>query len=129
VSGESRRLLLVVVALAGIFAMHGVQIVCGHMGGHAAFKSVAPASETHVHSAASLAEGAHGATTLTGTAVEPVQRIGPGGSESERTPTGNGAVMGLGLCVAVIGGSALLVGLLLRVCRDTASRPTAVASS
>lgn len=130
---EPRRLMLALMLLAGIFAMHGVQIVCGHMAGHTRYEAVSsarhpqvvpsgPQDKTSVAAPRQVgpdtaANTVHGRSAVTAT-VGPAERVHPRGSEPGPLPTDVGPVMGL--CIAVLGGGVFLFGLLFRVGRGWA---------
>jgi hypothetical protein len=128
--------MLVVLVLAGIFAMHGMQIACGQMGTHLGRHTLDMIVPAHLATEAT-ADGGHGQTdspamqqgragampdatdrrpAVAASMVGPDDRVHAGLAETKELPIGAGAVMGL--CVAVLGGSAvLLFGLLLRALR------------
>jgi hypothetical protein len=141
-SGEPRRLMLAVLLLAGIFAMHGVQIVCGHMGSHTLDEAVQAAREAHAapgdsqsgdvavmrqvrpdgvgrKGVAGIAEG-RSAATMSATDPAPADRPYTWVPGARPQPTDAGPVMGL--CIAVLGSGVLLYGLLLRVDRSRTDR-------
>jgi hypothetical protein len=140
-AGEPRRLMLAVLLLAGIFAMHGVQIVCGHMGSHTFGEAGPSARDTHATAGRAqsktdvaamrlvgpdaVASTAHGRSAATGP-VDPAIRVHARGSEPSPLPTDVGPAMGL--CVAVLVGGVVLFVLRLRVGRGWAARSASAIS-